>query len=330
MWGSWWGRRLAVGLAVVVTLGATACSHHGPPSGDFVVLSYNVAGLPQEISQENPEEHMPLISPLLADYDVVLTQEDFDWWRPLLDSLDFIHYHERLRAQADHEFATAQYPGPEATGVDLGARPALQVGDGLGVLSRFPLSDELRVPWSGCFGGFDTSDGGAGDCLAAKGFARVTVLLSDDPEDSKAQQFPVDVYTLHGEAGATEQDQLLQQADFVELADYITQHSVGRAVIVGGDTNLHTHSDHPDGHGGADTTIWDTFLATTGLTDSCAALHCRQTDAIDKIAFRSGGELALEPAVIAFPTETFVDPEGQPLSDHPPLAVAFRWQGPGD
>ena len=58
-----------------------------PTSGDFTVLSYNVAGLPQEISTVNPQEHIPLISPLLNDYDVVLTQEDFDWWVPALDTL---------------------------------------------------------------------------------------------------------------------------------------------------------------------------------------------------------------------------------------------------
>ena len=26
----------------------------------------------------------------------------------------------------------------------------------------FAFTDERRVPWTGCFGGFDTSDGGAG------------------------------------------------------------------------------------------------------------------------------------------------------------------------
>ena len=65
------------------------------------MLSYNVAGLPQEISSENPTEHLPLISPLLNEYDVVMTQEDFDWWTPLLDSFDFVNYHTRLRADAD-------------------------------------------------------------------------------------------------------------------------------------------------------------------------------------------------------------------------------------
>ena len=51
-----------------------------PASGQLTTLSYNVAGLPQEVSQVNPEKHIPLISPLLNDYDIVLTQEDFDFY----------------------------------------------------------------------------------------------------------------------------------------------------------------------------------------------------------------------------------------------------------
>jgi hypothetical protein len=260
----------------------------------------------------------------------VLTQEDFDWWRPLLDSLDFVHYHERLRADTSHQYSTAPYPGPEATGVDLASRPALQVGDGLGVLSRYPLSEEVRVPWTGCFGSFDVSDGGAADCLAAKGFTRVTIALhaGDDPAnpDPDDDTYLVDVYTLHAEAGSTLQDQQLQEADFAQLADYINQNSADRPVIVGGDTNLHTHSGHPDGFGDADTTVWEGFLGRTGLTDACAAVRCRETDAIDKVAYRSGGGIHLEARVHSFPRSRFTDPDGAPLSDHPPLAVALHWE----
>ena len=78
----------------------TEASASSGESGEFSMLSYNVAGLPQEFSSENPEEHLPMISPLLNDYDVVMTQEDFDWWSddPTVADLDFVNYHERLRA----------------------------------------------------------------------------------------------------------------------------------------------------------------------------------------------------------------------------------------
>jgi endonuclease/exonuclease/phosphatase family metal-dependent hydrolase len=321
-------RWTAVGvLAVGLIATGAACKHPDGPGGgggggtrgEFSVLSYNVAGLPQEISTENPKEHIPLISPLLNEYDVVLTQEDFDWWQGVAGTLDFVHYHERLRAQATHEYRSAQHPGPEAVGLDPTSRP-LQVGDGNGVLSRLPFTGNTRVPWTGCFGGFDTTDGGAADCLAMKGFGMVTMTVADGAE--------VDVYTLHAEAGATAQDQRLQAEDFTQLADFIGEHSAGRAVIIGGDTNLHTDSDHGT-YGGADDEIWAAFLERAGLTDACAATDCAETGSIDKIAYRSGTGVKLAAVSHDMPRERFTAPDGDDLSDHPPLVVEFTWKRKG-
>lgn len=284
---------------------------------ELTVLSYNVAGLPQEVSTENPEEHIPLISPLLDEYDIVLTQEDFDWWVPALDELDFVNYHDRLRAEAGHDHRSAQHPGPAAVGLDEESRPDLQVGDGLGILSRFPLADEERVPWTGCFGGFDVSDGGAADCLAMKGFAAWTVTLADGVE--------IEVIDLHAEAGGTDEDQRLQAENFDQLAEFIAERAEGRALVVAGDTNLHTDSDHEDAGGGADTEIWQRFLERTGLTDACATLDCAETDAIDKLAYRSGGGVTIEARAHDFPEERFRSPAGEDLSDHPPLVVTLGW-----
>jgi endonuclease/exonuclease/phosphatase family metal-dependent hydrolase len=291
-------------------------------SGEFSLLSYNVAGLPVEISKERPDVNSPKISPLLNGYDIVMTQEDFDWWKPdgLASNADFVNYHDRLRAEADHEFRTEQHPGNEAVGIDIEAdRPNMELGDGLGVLSRYPLSDTERVPWTDCFGEFDS---GASDCLAMKGFLLTRVELADG--------VVVDLYDLHGEAGGGEEDQALQAEDFEQLADYINEHSQGNAVILGGDTNLHTdlpgEDAHEDSADGADLEIWDAFLADTGLLDACAATDCDDPGRIDKIAFRSDGGIELEALSHAFQTDVFVDEAGEDLSDHQALEVVFSWK----
>ena len=294
---------------------ATAAEGEG---GEFSLLIYNVAGLPAEISTVDPAAHIPMISPLVDPYDLVLTQEDFDWWGELAGGFDFVNYHDRLRAQATHPYKSAKHPGPEAVGLDTTARPAPLIGDGQGIMSRFPFADERRVPWVGCFGGIDTSDGGAADCLAMKGFAVATVTLADGME--------VDVYTLHVEAGGTETDQALQADQAGQLASFIADHSAGRAVIVGGDTNLHTGGDHPDGGGAADSEIWERFLADTGLADACAATDCPDPSNIDKVAFRSSDAMSLTALSHDVPADRFVDPAGEPLSDHDPVVVDFAWQ----
>ena len=325
--------RRALAAAAVLVAAAAACSGDdggasgdgaggeggAAASGELSVLSYNVAGLPQEISTVNPEEHIPLISPLLADYDIVLTQEDFDWWQGVAADLDFVNYHDRLRAEAPHEHATAPHPGPEAVGLDPTSRP-LQIGDGLGVLSRLPFTGETRVPWPGCFGGIDPSDGGAADCLAMKGFAVVTVELADGAE--------VDVYTLHAEAGGTDEDQRLQADDFEQLAGFVADHSGG-----GGDPGRRHQPAHrrraprrrgrgrhrdlggvPRGHRP------DRRLRRDGLRR-----HRRHRQA--RLPQRRGRRpRGHRPRL---PPERFTSPEGDDLSDHPPLAVELAWSASG-
>lgn len=282
-------------------------------SGAFTYLTYNVAGLPQEVSSENPEVHIPLISPLLEPFDIVVTQEDFDWWTEDLAELDFVNYHERLRADTTHEYATAQHPGPAAVGIDGSdpERPLPSVGDGLGILSRFPLRDEVRVPWTHCRGLVDS----ASDCLAMKGFMVATVELTTGVE--------VDVYTLHAEAGSDPEDNVLQEEQFAQLAAFIDEHSVDRAIILGGDTNLHLEPGEEDqAH---DTPVWEDFLAATGLTDVCSVVECPEPGAIDKVAWRDADGLAFEPQTFVHENETFSGPEGEALSDHPPVSVDWTW-----
>src|SRR6185503_16774088 len=43
-----------------------------PTSGEFLALSYNVAGLPEGISGSHPATNTAIIAPLLNDYDLVL------------------------------------------------------------------------------------------------------------------------------------------------------------------------------------------------------------------------------------------------------------------
>ena len=278
-------------------------------SGGFRALTYNVAGLPEVLSGSNPSVNTPLISPLLNDYDLVLVQEDWANPDPPIPGLEV--FHDVLVSAVTHPYLST--PAPAPLGTDP-RRPSALVSDGLNRMSRFPFGDVTREMWPNCFGGADTSDGGAGDCLSQKGFSVARTQLAPGVE--------VDVYNLHAEAGSTALDDQFSAEDFVVLADFISANSAGRAVIVGGDFNLHT--DRP-----FDRMVFDTFLAATGLIDVCVVVDCgADADEIDKFVFRDGGGVDIEALDHQFEREKFQRDDGEPLSDHDALAVDFAWTGP--
>jgi hypothetical protein len=204
-------------LTGALALGLVGCSSPDesetvvltPQDGEFSALSYNVAGLPEGLSGSHPETNIPLISPLLNDYDLVLAQEDFA-------------YHDQLAAQASHPHQSE----PKVTYLKF-------VNDGLNRFSQFPWITFERVQWVTCFGDAST---GASDCLAEKGFSMARTVLGEG--------VTVDIYNHHADAGGGAEDIAARTEGFDQLAKHIVQHSSGRVVLVAGDTNL--HGDDPD------------------------------------------------------------------------------------
>ncbi|MBM4268746.1 MAG: hypothetical protein FJ144_19390 [Deltaproteobacteria bacterium] len=301
-------RRLRTSLLLVLLLttllGCGSSDPVGRPpsdgtSGDFLALSYNVAGLPEGLSSSHPAEFTPLIAPLLNGYDLVLLQESWQTPDPNPAAPTRV-YHEILAAGSDHPYKSE--PAPQPFGGDP-RRPEALLSDGLNMFSRFPFGPVIRQAWEGC-------DISAADCLALKGFSFARVTFAEGVE--------VDVYDLHMEAGGTPHDEELRDAGVTQLVEFIHEISIDRPVIVGGDFNLHTDEE-------PDSSQFQRLLAEAGLTDVCAALDCPQPGRIDKFLFRSSDDVTLAPTSWRFETDVFVSPEGEALSDHDPLAVRFTW-----
>ena len=278
-------RSVWLGLFLLVAWGCGAPSD-GPPAfepetGAFSILTYNVAGLPQGISGSNPETNIPMISPLLNAYDVVLLQEDF--WYPA-----------ELAAQATHPHKSTSKKATTAA-----------IADGLNRYTVMPFEDLQRVQWVACFGELTN----ASDCLAEKGFSVSTLVLADG--------VIAHVYNHHAEAGGSPGDNEARKAGIEQLAAFIIEHSIGQAVILAGDTNLH-------GMDAEDEPVLQALMEATGLVDVCRHLQCPE-ESIDRVLFRSSDGLTLTPTLWARPTE-FVDDEGKDLSDHRPVHVNIDWQ----
>ena len=110
-------------------------------NGSFNVLTYNIAGLWDPISQSNPSVNTIKISPKLNPYNIVCVQEDFD-------------YHSDLVTHVTHPYHSNHSGGSTS-------------GDGLNRLSIFPFTAHKRITWNDCYGTFNNGN----DCLASKGFS---------------------------------------------------------------------------------------------------------------------------------------------------------------
>jgi hypothetical protein len=296
-------------IALTLAFAGTTAGSQTNRTGMIEALTYNVAGLPEPLSGSEPATNTVLISPLLNDYEMVLVQED--WVDPIPPVPPFDFYHDDLISQVTHPYVST--PALPPIGTDP-TRPTALIADGLNRLSRFPFGDITRVRWTNCFGGADTSDGGAADCLAQKGFSVARTTF--------AEGVVVDVYNLHGEAGSTPLDVQYSAEDYVLLAAFMADYSAGRPIIVGGDFNLHTDEE-------PDATVYDIFLDATGLTDTCEVVDCGDdADEIDKFAFRSGAAIELAALTHQFERDKFQRSDGEPLSDHSALAVTFQWTAP--
>ena len=134
---------------------------------------------------------------------------------------------------------------------------------------------------------------------------------------SLAPGVEIDVYNLHLDAGSA--DFAIRGENVAQISEFIAANSVGRAVIVGGDFNLHLDRD-------PDATQFAELLANNDLTDVCTELGCDQPNRIDKFTYRSSDSLTLTPTQWANLTEDFLRSDGERLSDHDPVLVDFDWQ----
>lgn len=235
-----------------------ACTNDGAAlsEGSFSALTYNVHGLPAEITGDDTPGRMVQIAPLLNDYDLLGVQEDF-----LSDN------HEALLAEVDYPVQTWF-----SDILDSRVYPS-----GLSMLSRFEQVDYWTEHYVECNGIVD----GSSDCLASKGFQVMRVALSED--------VVLDVYNSHLEAGGGEEDNAARESQVEQLITAMNSYSAESAVLFLGDTNL-------SGYDSDDVPVMDRWLEETGLEDACDMIGCDEPGRIDRALVRSSENLQLEVA----------------------------------
>jgi endonuclease/exonuclease/phosphatase family metal-dependent hydrolase len=162
---------------------------------------------------------------------------------------------------SDNHFQTiaalSAYPhGLQGSDVD----PPAMLDSGLGMLSRFPLSDVSQVRWQEC-------NGGGWDCAATKGFLRGTFYKNG---------FGIAVFTLHTQAGTLQSDVDTRWYQLSQLSSAVFAYRLfhpTHAVIVTGDFNV--PGETSEYYGNMRTFMGANGGRDTALNERCGDyLHC--------------------------------------------------------
>ncbi len=193
----------------LLALAMVACAAETPPdsptSGDLRVLTYNVQGLPDTLTESDRPgaDRMRAIAPGLEAYDVVALQEDFD--------------------AGNHALLT-ETTHPERAWFSARVSPERAYGAGLAILARPAQADYGELFYEACSGVLD----GASDCLASKGLQRMTLTLG-------SQQ--LDIWNTHHEAGSGPDDIAAREAQVAQVVAAIDARADHAALFLG-DMNL--------------------------------------------------------------------------------------------
>ncbi|MFE1288916.1 jacalin-like lectin [Streptomyces sp. NPDC058751] len=298
-------RLLAGATAAAAALGgltATASPATAADSGTFSVLSYNVAGLPDGISSApTPRQSATTtIGGLIAPYDIVHVQEDFNYHAALY-AADTAHAHRT----------------PTSGGAGIGS--------GLNTLSKvsYDTGDFERVRWNSC-------QIDSGDCLTPKGFTFMRERLADGVH--------VDFYNVHTNAGTSAGDLASRADNLNQLTSFIATHSAGNAVVVMGDTNTrYTRSGDTVAEFAAANGLTDAWVQLvrggTAPAKGSDALVCDQSgttvpdtcEVVDKILYRGSKLVTLNATSYHNEHTRFLTSDGLMLSDHDPVTASFAW-----
>lgn len=296
-------KSIVVVLTLAILFGFTAIPHQvlaneGNDDKTFRVLSLNVAGLPDIISSSNPKVNTVKMSPLLNNYDIVSVQEDFA-------------YHQELISQVTLPYLTSHSGN-------------VPIGDGMNFLSNYSLNETARYKWKDRYGFVDNG----ADQMTPKGILYSTVEIEPG--------YYIDIYNIHTDAGSDEGSYAARRSNMIQLAELIQQRSVGKAVIVIGDTNSRYTREQDN--------FETAVLETCGLRDpwidlirngevpadgealmDSANRNSATNEVVDKIWYRSGRNVSLEAIHYALLETEFTDENGAQLSDHYPITSTFRY-----
>ena len=291
---------LSILLCCLFLLSSVLCAHAQDDGSETLrLIAYNVSGIPlvgdfQGSVFTTTRARAKKIGALLngTDVDFIGTEEDFNANKYLAAEMTNYPY---------RSFSSG----------------GLAQGQGLNVFSCHPLYNLQRVRWNKEYGYLS----GSMDAISNKGFIYSLMEWKEDVY--------IHVINVHMDAGYDPLSIRARVDNFRQLAAFINDNlNDGRALIVQGDFNYKFKRRLNDD-------IYNNLLVPTGLKDVWAEVYNNgiydfndpafledEGDDLDRILYRSGTDLTLEPVSKTVPPLT--GENGETYSDHNPMLTEFR------
>ncbi len=233
-----------------------ACAPEQQPEvvqGTISLLSYNIHGLPAEVTGDDTEARIHEIAPRIPNFDIVGLQEDW------IDS------HHQILREYNQNLVVDRFDEPFDDEKVYGA--------GLSYFGVHPVINVEHVYYDSCNG--LVSNGS--DCFASKGVQHLALEISG--------VFVLHVLNTHLEAGGGEADHDIR-AQQINTILSLVQGIEEAPVVVMGDFNLRPSDPQEE-------ELLILLREDGALRQTCMEVSCDETDHIDQIFIRSGREVEL-------------------------------------
>ena len=252
---------------------------------DFSLLTYNVHALHPIIAGDNPKSRIQSILEESKDYDFILIQENWIFSSEYLSS--------KLPNHSWVVSSESKFSWPIRSLINSNGS-----GLSLGILGSHEIINIHEEKFDRCSGWL----GKANDCLATKGFQHIQIKIDNQI---------LDIYNTHLDAGGNSKDREVREYQIKYLVNYISENSIGHAVILAGDLNVNFLTNEKS--------ILDWLMDELDFK-IIDWMNTYDGKPLDYILFRGSESLDI------FSDEYGIDNRLNGLSDHPPIKAVFEFK----
>ena len=250
------------------------------------ILTYNIHGLSPIFAGDKPKERIPSILDKSKGFDIILLQENWIFSNEEIAE-ELSGYEIMVSNKSKFKNPIKCLLNPNGSGLSIGVK------DSISLLNL----DEYS--FDGCSGWLFR----ANDCLATKGFQRISIQIDGER---------LDIYNTHLDAGEHPNDIDVRIAQLESLKEYINSYSLSYPLIIAGDMNINLLNIQSR-------ELINRFMIDLNLKMIDWSIEITDNNSILDYMFYRGSEL-VEVSLI----NGGVNQDLLGLSDHPPISGLFN------